>query len=42
MKKLTEDEQYNDEYINTAIHDALNLLKQYLPSQFNIKRVRIN
>ena len=40
MKQLIKDEQYYDEYIKTANHDAVYLLKHYLPQQFNIKHVR--
>ena len=40
MKQLIKDEQYYDEYIKTADHDAIYLLKQYLPRQFIINHVR--
>ena len=40
MRKLIENEQYYDEYINTVNHDAMYLLKQYLPCNFNIQHVR--
>ena len=39
MKKLIKDVQYHDEYINTADHDAVHLLKHYLPCQFTINHV---
>ena len=40
MKQLIKNEQYYDEYIKTADHDAVYLLKYYLPQQLNIKYVR--
>ena len=40
MKKLIKDEQYYDEYIKTADHDAVRLLKHYIPRQFTINHVR--
>ena len=40
MKKLIKDEQYYDEYIKTADHDAVRLLKHYIPRQFTINLVR--
>ena len=40
MKQLIKDEQYYDEYIKIADHDAVYLLKQYLPHHFTINHVR--
>ena len=40
MNKLIKDEKYYDEYIKTADHDAVHLLKLYLPRQFTINYVR--
>ena len=40
MKQLITDEKYYDEYIQTADHEAVHLLKKYLPSQFFINQVR--
>ena len=40
MKKLIKDAQYYDEYIKTADHDAVHLLKRYLPRQFTINHIR--
>ena len=40
IKKLIKDEQYYDEYIKTADHYAVHLLKHDIPRQFTIKHVR--
>ena len=40
MKQLIKDEQYYDEYIKTASHDAVHLLKKYLPRHFTTNHVR--
>ena len=40
MKQLITDEKYYDEYIQTADHEAVHLLKKYLPSQLSINHVR--
>ena len=40
MRQLIKDEQYYDEYIKTADHDAVHLLKYYVPRQFTINHVR--
>ena len=40
MLKLKGGSQYYDEYINSADHDAVCLLKQYLLSNFKIQHVR--
>ena len=42
MKQPIKDEQYYDEYIKTADHDAVHLLKKYLPRHFTINNVRSN
>ena len=39
MKGLILDKQYYDEYIKTADHDAVHLLKKYLPRHFTINHV---
>ena len=40
IKNLIKDEQYYDEYIKTSDHDAVHLLKHYIPCQFTINHVR--
>ena len=40
IKNLITDEQYYDEYIKTADHDAVHLLTYYIPRQFTINHVR--
>ena len=40
MKQLILDQQYYDEYIKTADHDAVYLLKEYIPCHFTIHHVR--
>ena len=40
MKRLILDKQYYDEYIKTADHDAVHLLKKYIPRNFTINHVR--
>ena len=38
-KRLILDKQYYDEYIKTADHDAVHLLKEYIPRHFIINHV---
>ena len=40
MKQLITDDKYYDEYIQTADHEAVHLLKKYLPNQLSINHVR--
>ena len=40
MLQLIENSYYFDEYINIVDHDAVYLLKDYLPSRFNTQHVR--
>ena len=40
MKQLITEEKCYDEYIQTADHEAVHLLKKYLPNQFSINHVR--
>ena len=40
MKQLIKDEQYYDEYFKTTDHNAVYLLKQYLPRHFTSNHVR--
>ena len=40
IKQLIKNEKYYDEYIEKVDHDAVYLLKHYIPQQFNIKHVR--
>ena len=40
MKQLILDKQYYDKYIKTTDHDAVHLLKKYLPRHFIINHVR--
>ena len=40
MKRLILDKQYYDEYIQTADHDVVYLLKEYIPCNFTIHHVR--